>query len=169
MTAPEFPSAPELLEAEPVLEWHRLDLRMLIVRPLNELLGLIPVLVGLIVLGGGDKWRIAMSGGVIVLVVLFGLLSWFTTRYRITDEQVELHTGLLVRKRLAVPRDRIRTVDLTAKLGRCERHCVEPCGCTVEGRQMTLCAQGRVTVSAEDAHLVDPTSRTASANASGAS
>ena len=36
---------------------------------------------------------------------------------RITDEQVELHTGLLVRKRLAVPRDRIRTVDLTAKLG----------------------------------------------------
>ena len=117
MTAPEFPSAPELLEAEPVLEWHRLDLRMLIVRPLNELLGLIPVLVGLIVLGGGDKWRIAMSGGVIVLVVLFGLLSWFTTRYRITDEQVELHTGLLVRKRLAVPRDRIRTVDLTSKLG----------------------------------------------------
>ncbi|HWO68377.1 MAG TPA: PH domain-containing protein [Umezawaea sp.] len=117
MTAPEFPSAPELLEASPVLEWHRLDLRMLVVRPLNELLGLIPVLVGLIVLGGGDKWRIMMSVGVIVVVVLFGLLSWFTTRYRITDEQVELHTGLLVRKRLAVPRDRIRTVDLTAKLG----------------------------------------------------
>jgi len=117
VTAPEFPSAPELLEASPVLEWHRLDLRMLVVRPLNELLGLIPVLVGLIVLGGGDKWRIMMSVGVIVVVVLFGLLSWFTTRYRITDEQVELHTGLLVRKRLAVPRDRIRTVDLTAKLG----------------------------------------------------
>ncbi|MCS7476124.1 PH domain-containing protein [Umezawaea endophytica] len=90
---------------------------MLVVRPLNELLGLVPVLVGLIVLGGGDKWRIGMSVGVIVLVVLFGLLSWFTTRYRITDEQVELHTGLLVRKRLAVPRERIRTVDLTAKLG----------------------------------------------------
>ncbi len=109
--------APELVEEPPVLDWHRLDLRMLIVRPLNELLGLIPVLVGLVVLGGGDVWRIAMSGGVIVLVVLFGLLSWFTTRYRITDDQVELHTGLLVRKRLAVPRDRIRTVDLTAKLG----------------------------------------------------
>ncbi|WP_308214162.1 PH domain-containing protein [Umezawaea endophytica] len=117
MTAPEFPSAPELVEASPALEWHRLDLRMLVVRPLNELLGLVPVLVGLIVLGGGDKWRIGMSVGVIVLVVLFGLLSWFTTRYRITDEQVELHTGLLVRKRLAVPRERIRTVDLTAKLG----------------------------------------------------
>ncbi|MEO6090092.1 MAG: PH domain-containing protein [Umezawaea sp.] len=116
-SAPQFPSAPEVLEADPVLEWHRLDLRMLVVRPLNELLGLIPVLIGLVVLGGGDTWRIAMSGGVIVLVVAFGLLNWLTTRYRITDEQVELHTGLLVRKRLAVPRDRIRTVDLTAKLG----------------------------------------------------
>jgi putative membrane protein len=113
----EFPHAPELVEAPPALDWHRLDLRMLIVRPLNELLGLIPVLVGLIVLGGGDKWRIGMSLGVIVLVVAFGLLSWLTTRYRITDDQVELHTGLVVRKRLAVPRDRIRTVDLTAKLG----------------------------------------------------
>ncbi|MET1075612.1 MAG: PH domain-containing protein [Umezawaea sp.] len=117
MTSPELPMAPEFVEEPPVLDWHRLDLRMLIVRPLNELLGLIPVLVGLLVIGGGDVWRIAMSGAAIVLVVLFGLLNWLTTRYRITDDQVELHTGLLVRKRLAVPRERIRTVDLTAKLG----------------------------------------------------
>jgi putative membrane protein len=113
----EFPHAPDLLEAPPELDWHRLDLRMLIVRPLNELLGLIPVLAGLVVLGGGDPWRIGMSLAVIVVVVAFGFLSWLTTRYRITDDQVELHTGLVVRKRLAVPRDRIRTVDLTAKLG----------------------------------------------------
>ncbi|WNV82817.1 PH domain-containing protein [Umezawaea sp. Da 62-37] len=117
MTSPELPMAPEFVEEPPALDWHRLDLRMLIVRPLNELLGLIPVLVGLLVIGGGDVWRIAMSGGFIVLVVLFGLLNWLTTRYRITHDQVELHTGLLVRKRLAVPRERIRTVDLTAKLG----------------------------------------------------
>ncbi|MFD0203229.1 PH domain-containing protein [Saccharothrix carnea] len=90
---------------------------MLIVRPLNELIGLVPLFVGLLVLGRGETWRILVSVGVIAAIVLFGLLRWITTRYRITTEQVELHTGLLVRKRLAVPRDRIRTVDLTAKLG----------------------------------------------------
>ncbi|MFD1147438.1 PH domain-containing protein [Saccharothrix hoggarensis] len=90
---------------------------MLIVRPLNELLGLVPLFVGLLVLGRGETWRLLASGGVIVAIVLFGLLRWLTTRYRITTEQVEMHTGLFVRKRLAVPRDRIRTVDLTAKLG----------------------------------------------------
>ncbi|MER5264893.1 PH domain-containing protein [Actinosynnema sp. NPDC002837] len=111
----DLPAAPEY--AEPVVDWHRLDVRMLVVRPLNELLGLVPLFVGLIVLGKGETWRILLSVGVIVAIVLFGLLRWITTRYRITTEQVEMHTGLLVRKRLAVPRDRIRTVDLTAKLG----------------------------------------------------
>ncbi|WP_033438387.1 PH domain-containing protein [Saccharothrix sp. NRRL B-16314] len=111
----ELPAAPEY--AEPVVDWHRLDVRMLIVRPLNEMVGLIPLFIGLLVLGKGETWRFLASGGVIVAIVLFGLLRWISTRYRITTEQVELHTGLLVRKRLAVPRDRIRTVDLTAKLG----------------------------------------------------
>ncbi|WP_433274458.1 PH domain-containing protein [Actinosynnema sp. CS-041913] len=90
---------------------------MLIVRPLNEILGLVPVFIGLLVLGKGETWRIVVSAGVIGAIVLFGLLRWVTTRYRITAEQVEMHTGLFVRKRLAVPRERIRTVDLTAKLG----------------------------------------------------
>ena len=111
----DLPAAPEY--AEPVVDWHRLDVRMLVVRPLNELIGLVPLFIGLLVLGKGETWRILLSAGVIAAIVLFGLLRWITTRYRITTEQVELHTGLLVRKRLAVPRDRIRTVDLTAKLG----------------------------------------------------
>ncbi|GAB2973059.1 PH domain-containing protein [Saccharothrix stipae] len=111
----ELPAAPEY--AEPVVDWHRLDVRMLIVRPLNELIGLVPLFIGLLVLGKGETWRILVSAGVIAAIVLFGLLRWLTTRYRITTEQVEMHTGLFVRKRLAVPRDRIRTVDLTAKLG----------------------------------------------------
>ena len=51
-----------------------------------------------------------------VLVVLGSMLTWRTTRYRITPERVELHSGWLNRQRRSVPRDRIRTVDLTAKL-----------------------------------------------------
>ncbi|WP_309114960.1 PH domain-containing protein [Saccharothrix sp.] len=111
----DLPVAPEY--AEPVVDWHRLDVRMLVVRPLNEIVNLVPVFLGLLLLGRGETWRILASVGVIVAIVVFGLLRWVTTRYRITADQVELHTGLFVRKRLAVPRDRIRTVDLTAKLG----------------------------------------------------
>ncbi|MEU7529719.1 PH domain-containing protein [Saccharothrix sp. NPDC042600] len=111
----DLPAAPEY--AAPVVDWHRLDVRMLVVRPLNEIVNLVPVFLGLLLLGRGETWRVLASVGVIAAIVLFGLLRWVTTRYRITADQVELHTGLFVRKRLAVPRDRIRTVDLTAKLG----------------------------------------------------
>ncbi|TWP52723.1 PH domain-containing protein [Lentzea tibetensis] len=112
---PSFPEAPEVVE--PVREWHRLHPRMLIVRPLNETLTLLPVIVIFVVLGNGDPWRIGGGGFAILVIVGLGFLHWRTTKYRITAEQVELHTGLFVRKRLAVPRERIRTVDLTAKLG----------------------------------------------------
>jgi putative membrane protein len=44
------------------------------------------------------------------------VVRWRTTRYRITPERVELHSGWLRRQRRSVPRDRIRTVDLTARL-----------------------------------------------------
>src|SRR5439155_22932139 len=47
-------------------------------------------------------------------VVLLGLLRWVTTTYRISGEQVQVRRGLLRRETLTVPRDRIRTVDITA-------------------------------------------------------
>ena len=47
-------------------------------------------------------------------VVVAGLLRWFTTTYRITADQVQVRKGLLRRRLLTVPRDRIRTVDVTA-------------------------------------------------------
>jgi len=42
------------------------------------------------------------------------VLRWATTRYRITPEQVQLRTGLLQRKTVATPADRVRSVDVTA-------------------------------------------------------
>jgi putative membrane protein len=110
-----LPKAPVFVEPAP--EWGRLDARMLVVRPLHEIIGFVPVLVALLVFGTGDTWRVLLSAAVIVLLVLRGLFGWLTTRYRITESQVELHSGLISRKRKAVPRDRIRTADLTAKFG----------------------------------------------------
>ncbi len=54
--------------------------------------------------------------GIAGLVVVLGVVRWRTTQYRITPERVELHSGWLRRQRRSVPRDRIRTVDLTARL-----------------------------------------------------
>ncbi|KAA2261306.1 PH domain-containing protein [Solihabitans fulvus] len=110
-----FPAAPELVEPEPV--WNRLDLRMLVVRPLNEAVGLIPLILGLLVYGTRNIWQTVSGIAAVVLLVSVGLVHWLTTKYRITGDQVQLHKGLFVRKQFSVPRDRIRTVDLTAKLG----------------------------------------------------
>lgn len=111
----EFPAAPPVVE--PSHEWGRLDPRMIIVRPLNELMGLLIPLFILMFAGNGDTWRIVAGGATVGALVLYGLFSWVSTKYRITETQVELHKGLVHRQRLAIPRDRIRTVDLTAKLG----------------------------------------------------
>ena len=96
--------------------WRRLDPRMLVVGPAAGLVRLLPVIVVFLVTGQGDAMRLWLPLGVVVLLVLGGGVRWRTTRYRITDERVELHSGWLRRQRRSVPRDRIRTVDLTAKL-----------------------------------------------------
>ncbi|MEV6238218.1 PH domain-containing protein [Lentzea sp. NPDC051838] len=110
-----LPAAPEF--TEPLTEWHRLHVRMLIVRPLNEGIAMLVPIGVLLITGNGEKWRLIASGVTVAAILAFSYLIWRTTKYRITDDQVELHTGLLTRKQLAVPRDRIRTVDLTSKPG----------------------------------------------------
>ncbi|MGH3754442.1 MAG: PH domain-containing protein [Pseudonocardiaceae bacterium] len=97
------------------LGWLRLDPRMLAVTPLRQLVGFLPVIAVVLVIGarqdiGGQVYGL-LAG---VLVVLAGVLRWLTTRYRITTERVELRSGLLFRTTRSVPRDRIRSVDVTA-------------------------------------------------------
>lgn len=95
-------------------EWRRLSGRMLVIHPIQELIRAWPVLLGLVVAGTargeGSWWSLIATAMVIVTAVL----RWFTTRYRITGEQVQIRKGLLRRRSLTVPRDRIRTVDVTA-------------------------------------------------------
>ncbi|WP_091798608.1 PH domain-containing protein [Prauserella marina] len=71
-------------------------------------------------LGGGVSPGFALavvlpSAAVLILaVVLYDELRWRKTSYRVTADRVELHTGILVRKRRSLSRDRIRSVDLTS-------------------------------------------------------
>ncbi|ANY08069.1 PH domain-containing protein [Pseudonocardia sp. HH130630-07] len=98
--------------------WRRLPALMLLVGPATALLRLAPALIALLLFGAnrGGGVQLWIAAGIAVLAVGAGVIRWRTTRYRITPERVELHSGLLNRQRRSVPRDRIRTVDLTAPL-----------------------------------------------------
>ncbi len=95
--------------------WHRLSPRMLLVHPVHEVLRQIPLLIGAVVLGsatGNPMWSVAA----LAVTVGFGILRWFTTTYRIEPDEVQLRTGILQRKVVSVPRNRIRSVQTDARL-----------------------------------------------------
>ena len=95
--------------------WHRLSPRMLLVHPVHEVLRQIPLLVGAVVLGsatGNSWWTVAA----LAVTIAFGVLRWFTTTYRIEPDEVQLRTGVLQRKVVSVPRNRIRSVQTDARL-----------------------------------------------------
>nr|WP_092885065.1 PH domain-containing protein [Actinopolymorpha cephalotaxi] len=87
---------------------------MLAVHPVQELVRSFPALIGALVAGTtsghGPLWGLAA----LVLVIALGTLRWFTTTYRISPQHVQVRRGLLRRRVLTVPRDRVRTVDVTA-------------------------------------------------------
>jgi putative membrane protein len=96
--------------------WRRLSARMLLVHPVRELGQLIPALLGLLVagraMGDGQMWWLAPLA--VAAVLTLSVLRWMTTTYRITPEQVQLRTGLLQRKTISTPADRVRSVHVTA-------------------------------------------------------
>jgi putative membrane protein len=92
---------------------------MLLVHPVHEALRELPLLIGGIVVGsttGNQSWTAA----VLAWTVAVGVARWFTTTYRIDADpesgQVQLRTGLLQRKVLSLPRNRIRSVQSDARL-----------------------------------------------------
>ena len=103
---------------ETVVAWRRLSPRMLAVHPVMELRRLIfpllAVLIGLRNGSGADGgwWALGIGGIGIVL----GFLRYFTTSFRITPTHVQVRRGLFRRRVLTVPRDRIRTVDVTSNV-----------------------------------------------------
>ncbi len=112
MTRPATATPPATGQA--TQQWRRLDTRMLLVHPVVELVRAIPALVALLFAGSGSGhgslWGLAGTA----VVIAMAISRWFTTRYRITSQQVELRYGLFRRRTVAAPLDRVRTVDVTA-------------------------------------------------------
>lgn len=95
--------------------WSRLSPRMLLVHPVHEVLRQLPLLIGSIVLGSATNNPLWSLLGLAVVVAL-GVARWFTTTFRIDAEEVQLRVGLLQRKVLSVPRNRIRSVQTDARV-----------------------------------------------------
>lgn len=108
--------------AAPVLpdaQWRRLSPRMLLVHPVIEVGKALPAIAGAFLAGhssGDDNSGSRWSLGIAAVVIVFALLRWFTTRFRITREQVQMRRGLVRRRTMAAPIDRVRTVDVTSHL-----------------------------------------------------
>ncbi len=100
-------------------EWQRQSPRMLLVHPVRILGSFaVPLLLAVFGLsrGGGDGqgrpwWLVAVAAGAVIAVIA-GAASWYITRFRFTDEQLQLRTGLLSRRILTAPLDRVRSVDI---------------------------------------------------------
>lgn len=97
-----------------VLGWQRLDPRMLLVHPVRDVVRFLPAIVGILLFGrssdSGGWWGLIGIG----IPVVLGISRYLTTSYRITAGRVEVRHGLLNKRVLSAPLERVRTVDLTA-------------------------------------------------------
>lgn len=98
--------------------WQRLDPRN---KPVAALfIAGPPVVVGLLWLVGGAfippglLWTITSLGVTGVVIGVVAAVEWVTVRYRVTGERLQVRTGFAVRNHRSIPRDRIRSVDISA-------------------------------------------------------
>ncbi len=95
-------------------DWRRLDPRMLLVHPVNEVVRFLPALVAIFFVGrssSGDIWWHVVP---VAVPIAIGVLRYFATRFRIADGRLELHRGLVSRNVLTTQLDKVRTVELTS-------------------------------------------------------
>ncbi|MFF5131856.1 PH domain-containing protein [Streptomyces syringium] len=57
---------------------------------------------------------LGVIGVVFAVITTAGFVTWSRTRYRVTDDSLEVRTGLFTRRLRSVPLHRVRNVDLTA-------------------------------------------------------
>ena len=100
------------------MTWLRLDRKVVAVDLVRAAVSLIPTAVtaGVLGLEPRDAWPALVVAVIGVTRAVADLIRWATTRYRITDERVEVRGGLFVRGERWIARDRIRSVSSDARL-----------------------------------------------------
>lgn len=64
--------------------------------------------------GGGARllWAIAIITGVVLLVAAGFLLSWYFTRYQVTEQHVKVNSGIIFRQNRQARLDRVQAIDV---------------------------------------------------------
>lgn len=100
--------------------WQRLSARIIWVDLVISLVSTLPAVAAIWVFdvdaSGAQIWPLIGLAAFGVIGAIFDVMRWIFTRFRITTSYVELKTGLLLRRHRSIQRDRIRSVDIEAKL-----------------------------------------------------
>ncbi|TDC47751.1 hypothetical protein E1281_25775 [Actinomadura sp. KC345] len=101
-------------------EWQRLHPRVIWVDLARSVLSLLPAVAAIWLFGvdpgAGQLWPLIGVAAFGVIGAAGDAVRWTFTRYRITPSHVELKTGVMVRAHRSIQRDRIRSVDVEARL-----------------------------------------------------
>lgn len=103
-------------------EWQELPRRNLRVAAVKSLAVAVPAVAVLVRLLARLEWTpgaIAAASGAAAVLVVAAVLVYETARlrafrWRLTDDRLEVRSGIAVRQHRSIPRDRIRSVDLRA-------------------------------------------------------
>jgi len=88
-----------------------------VVSGLRSLPQLVPFLVIVFLSRGANEnaiWTLAMSLLVLPISLAFGIARWWRYRYWVEDGELRVEQGLLVRRRVYLPRERVQAFDVTA-------------------------------------------------------
>ncbi|WAP50589.1 PH domain-containing protein [Arthrobacter sp. ATA002] len=100
--------------------WQRLSIRVVWVDVVVSLLSLLPGAAALWIFdaepSGGALWPLLFVAVAGTAGAVSDILRWAFTTYRVTPTDIELRTGVLVRRHRTLHRDRVRSVDTATKL-----------------------------------------------------
>lgn len=93
---------------------RRLSALTIFTEPAGYLKGLVVPLGAALVTGGLDPWILILSAVLVAGMLLAGLLTYRSVRYRVGEAHFELRKGIVRKQRRTIPLERIRGVDVSA-------------------------------------------------------
>lgn len=74
------------------------------------------ILVPRLIAESGDLVGFAVEGGILLLGVVAGFVSWLVTRWRVAGSELQIETGLVRRQSIRLPLARVQAIDLDRPL-----------------------------------------------------
>jgi putative membrane protein len=93
--------------------WHRLHPLSPVIRAGRVLIGLVAVVAGALLQGAQEGgFRILGRLPFLGIVIVFGVITWLVTRWRVEDGDLRIETGLIRRQSLRFPLTQIQAIDI---------------------------------------------------------